>query len=88
MTADIIVSMEASEDIKSKYDVLDSFDALDHQKVGRLSMDDFKILYLGLGFPKFGYEALPELVMAVQTNPEDGVTLDTVIAVLSKVRGG
>jgi Ca2+-binding EF-hand superfamily protein len=72
-------------DPMSEFDIRDSFDAMDKEKVGRISMDSFKIVYLGLGYPKSGFEDLSEQVLRIQDNIDDGLSLKTVKTVLSKV---
>lgn len=72
-------------DPRAKFDVRDAFDAMDLEKVGHISMDAFKIVYMGLGYPKSGYEDLMEHVLKIQGNIDNGLSLKTVQAVLSKV---
>jgi hypothetical protein len=72
-------------DPMSEFDIRDSFDAMDQEKMGRISMDAFNIVYLGLGYPRSGYEDLREQVLKIQGSIVDGISFKTVKTVLSKV---
>lgn len=66
-----------------EFDIRESFDALDDEKLGRLSIDCFYTLYLGLGYPKQSKEALKEQVNARQT--DEYLTIDTALKILAQV---
>lgn len=69
-------------DSLDEYDIRDTFDALDEEKEGKLTIDKFYTLYLGLGFPKMTLEELRNKVRAIQG--EDIVDVGTVIQLLFK----
>lgn len=66
-----------------EYDIRESFDSLDDDKTGRLSMSQFYTLYLGLGYPKMTQPELTNIVAKLQK--DETVTIGTVLKVLSKV---
>lgn len=69
----------------SEFDIRDSFNAMDCERRGRISMAAFKIVYLGLGFPRSGYDNITEQVLKIQESIDDGLRFETVKAMLSKV---
>jgi hypothetical protein len=66
-----------------EYDIRESFDALDDEKLGRLTVDQSYTLYLGLGYPRMALPEWRSKVHAIQS--EETVAIDTVIKILSKV---
>jgi hypothetical protein len=68
----------------NEFDIRESFDAMDDEKLGRLSIDQVYTLYLGLGYPKLTVLELRNKVRAIQSEDE-AVTVDTVLQILSKV---
>jgi Ca2+-binding EF-hand superfamily protein len=72
-------------DTITEFDIRDSFDAMDQERRGRISMDAFKVVYMGLGFPRSGNEDLAKQVMKIQGSIDDGLSFTTVMAMLSKV---
>jgi hypothetical protein len=66
-----------------EFDIRESFDALDDEKLGRLCLDRFYVLYLGLGYPKLTKDELEQQVRSRQTDA--CVTIDTVLKILSQV---
>jgi len=72
-------------DPMNEFDVRDAFDAMDHEKMGRISIESFRIIYLGLGYPRSGYGNLREEVSKMQDNVDDGISFMTVKTILTKV---
>ena len=68
-----------------EYDIRESFDSLDNEKLGYLSLDQFYVLYLGLGYPQLTKDELKRQVGVIQSDQQN-VTVETVIKVLKKVR--
>jgi hypothetical protein len=75
-----------------EFDIRESFDALDDEKLGLLSMDQFYTLYLGLGYePKVTVEEMNARLQRVRQDEdeeeeeEEKVTVEAAIKVLSKV---
>lgn len=65
-----------------EFDIRESFDAMDEDKLGEISMATFYTMYLGLGYSKASLEDLQRRVLDVQGH--DGcVTIETVLKVLS-----
>jgi len=69
----------------TEFDIRDSFNAMDYERRGRISMEAFKIVYLGLGFARSGYDNITEQVLKIQDSIDDGLSFETVKAMLSKV---
>jgi hypothetical protein len=67
-----------------EFDIRESFEALDDEKFGRLTMDQFYTLYLGLGYPQLTKPDLRGKVHAIQS--EESVTIEVVLYILSQVR--
>jgi hypothetical protein len=75
-----------------EFDIRESFDALDNEKLGLLAMDQFYTLYLGLGYePKVTPKEMNARVQRVRQeeeaggNEEDNLTVEIAVMVLSKV---
>ena len=67
-----------------EYDVRESFDAMDDEKLGCLTLDQFYTLYLGLGYPRATIEEVKAKIRAVQS--DETITINTALQVLAKVR--
>jgi hypothetical protein len=76
--------MVAASSVVDEFDIRESFEALDDEKFGRLTMDQFYTLYLGLGYPQLTKPDLRGKVHAIQR--EESVTIEIVLQILSKVR--
>mgnify|MGYP000556342408 CR=1 FL=1 len=70
--------------VVDEFDIRESFEALDDEKLGRLTMDQFYTLYLGLGYPQLTKPDLRGKVSAIQS--EESVTIEVVLYILSQVR--
>lgn len=68
-----------------EFDIRDAFEAMDNDKVGRLSMGDFHILMLGLGYGRISLSDLQNHVATLQGHVRE-VNIDTALAVCAKVR--
>ena len=66
-----------------EFDIRESFDAMDEEKLGEISIGTFHTMYLGLGYSKATLSDLQELVLAVQGH-KSFVTIETVLTILSK----
>lgn len=75
------------------YDIRDSFEVLDRNQEGSISLDDFWMLYLGLGFQpeRISLEELSQKVSALaggekgnSSSNSNRVTLDAAMKILSK----
>eukprot|EP00980_Cylindrotheca_fusiformis_P005768 scaffold1203_cov117-Cylindrotheca_fusiformis.AAC.7 len=65
-----------------EFDIRETFEALDGEKLGRLSLDSFYTLYLGLGYPKQTKEDLKQQVQSRHAG--EYVTIDTALKILSQ----
>ena len=77
--------MTSSSFSLDEFDIRESFDALDDEKLGFISVDNFYVMYLGLGYkPQMTIDALkdkfPSMLQA-QT-----ITVETAIKILSEVK--
>ena len=59
-----------------EYDIRESFDSLDNEKLGYLSLDQFYVLYLGLGYPQLTKDELKRQVGVIQSDQQN-VTVET-----------
>ena len=75
-------SVKLAMDSIDAFHIRESFDALDDTKLGFLSLDQFYILYLGLGYPKQTIQEIESEVTAIQS--DQNVTIETVLRILSK----
>lgn len=71
-------------DSLDEFDIRDSFDAMDEEKLGRISTETFYILYLGMGYPKVSWESFVREVSTIQGN-DKMITPETAIQFLRKV---
>ena len=82
--------IENSQSVRQKmnpldeFDIREAFDAMDKEKLGLISMDEFYTLYLGLGFPKCSLEVLRSEVAAVHSDTSK-LTVGTALSVASRV---
>lgn len=72
-------------DSLDEFDIRDSFDAMDEEKLGRISTETFYILYLGMGYPKVSWESFVREVSTIQGN-DKMITPETAIQFLRKHR--
>ncbi len=73
-------------DSLDEFDIRDSFDAMDEDKLGRISLQTFYTMYLGLGYPQTTMDDLQRQIVAIQGDDSTGssVSLETVLVLLSK----
>jgi hypothetical protein len=71
-------------DSLDEFDIRDSFDAMDEEKLGRISTETFYTIYLGLGYPNIDFPNFTSQVSTAQGDDKH-ITLDTAIEFLRKV---
>jgi hypothetical protein len=71
-------------DSLDEFDIRDSFDAMDEEKLGLISTETLYTLYLGLGYPKRCFADFNSQVSTVQ-GEDKHITLETAIEFSRKV---
>lgn len=71
-------------DSLDEFDIRDSFDAMDEEKIGRIAPETFYNLYLGLGYPKISFASFTNQLSRVQGD-DKCITLISAIQFLRKV---
>lgn len=66
-----------------EFDIRESFDAMDDEKLGEISIGAFHTMCLGLGYSKASLGDLKDLILNVQGH-ESFVTIETALTILSK----
>ena len=73
-------------DSLDEFDIQESFDAMDEERIGRINTEAFYKLVMGLGYaPNIKFKSFVSKLSLVQGRDQDGITLGAAIEFLRKV---